>query len=751
MSPKQISFLTSHAEGAWSANQQRHFEGKPFEADITAMPFYGETTGEQARLRASAEAMESLRSALTRSRPASPSKRPEVSDSSKAAGTSEVADDRPSATIGAPAAPSLPSPAKKKHRPNALSFLDPDSPAIITTESITRVVAEAASRQQRTEHVANAMPLARAATPPPDEASLADAASRTPSIDSDSSVSTSTSTSSSPVQGPDPDSDAATSPETSDNGDNGDDGDDGDAGSPTPKPTPTAGVELRMPDFSSIAANMSVNSSLTGKASQSIDSEQGRPASHSHLHPQAHTHLRTQSQAKAHVAKQQRKYRAYRYGTPEMPRGKANLPHLPPSALNPRVPASGHVKHLPRAEKLPLTGYELLASELSSHSSHIMKFRRGSMGAVSIKSSHSTRSTHSNPGSNSGSSAGSMGAQYPIKPLYRKFEALNHRILLHLQDELSELEEQLHRLDTADTQTRRLQNSFLPASRRAEVLAGGELQWHKADILGKIGYKLGQYNHVLSSFTETQHLASPSLSDINDYRSYLDTQQPIAEIETRFLDATDDLVTLETSRINKGPSSGLDSPSSSSSGSEESLSPSYLQTLSEDALDPMGRRRPLFHTLCTPPSPAPSSKSDTSLSSAPSSHATRPATAIFDKECVYPSSSDVKGAADDNAAASLMPAAPVPTSTGDFHHLVVATAVAVLVPVLTFALIPDFVGRMAVVLLVAFTVFGVQVQAGTVRITALDEATPSQKSGRDLLYCAAVYAAVMAVVASVCA
>jgi hypothetical protein len=144
------------------------------------------------------------------------------------------------------------------------------------------------------------------------------------------------------------------------------------------------------------------------------------------------------------------------YGTPEMPRGNANLPHLPPSALQPRLPglAQGHVKHLPRAEKLPLTGYELLASKLS---------------------------------------AGSPGGS-TIKPIYRRFEALNHRLLLHLQDELSELEEQLHRLDTADTQRRRAQEGILPASRRSEYLAGGELQWHKADILGKIGFKLGQYS-----------------------------------------------------------------------------------------------------------------------------------------------------------------------------------------------------------------------------------------------------------------
>ncbi|KAK1996840.1 hypothetical protein LX36DRAFT_537197, partial [Colletotrichum falcatum] len=154
------------------------------------------------------------------------------------------------------------------------------------------------------------------------------------------------------------------------------------------------------------------------------------------------------------AAQRQQDYRSY--GTPEMPRGNANFPHLPPNALQPRLPAvhHGHPKHLPRAEKLPLTGYQLIASKLCA--------------------TDSDRSS--------------------IKPIYRRFEALNHRLLLHLQDELAELEEQLHRLDTADTQTRRLQNCILPASRRQDALTAGELQWHKTDVLGKIGYKISQYS-----------------------------------------------------------------------------------------------------------------------------------------------------------------------------------------------------------------------------------------------------------------
>lgn len=165
--------------------------------------------------------------------------------------------------------------------------------------------------------------------------------------------------------------------------------------------------------------------------------------------------------AAAAAHRQQHDYRSY--GTPEMPRGTANLPHLPPNALQPRLPGihNGHTpKHLPRAEKLPLTGYELMASKLCT------------------------------PSTAADADAGRLG----IKPIYRRFEALNHRLLLHLQDELAELEEQLHRLDTADTQTRRMQNCFLPASRRQDALTAGELQWHKTDVLGRIGYKISQYS-----------------------------------------------------------------------------------------------------------------------------------------------------------------------------------------------------------------------------------------------------------------
>jgi hypothetical protein len=154
----------------------------------------------------------------------------------------------------------------------------------------------------------------------------------------------------------------------------------------------------------------------------------------------------------------------HQFGTPNMQRGSANLPHIPSTALSPRHQQHIKKRPLPRAERLPVTGYELLASQLSSR-------------PVASDPEHGDR----------------------IKPIYRKFEALNHRVLLHLQDELSELEEQLHRLDLSDTQSRRTAQDIIPASRRASAAAGGDLQWHKTDVLGKIGFKLAQYSKSTSS------------------------------------------------------------------------------------------------------------------------------------------------------------------------------------------------------------------------------------------------------------
>ncbi|KAK1757101.1 hypothetical protein QBC47DRAFT_297930 [Echria macrotheca] len=366
----------------------------------------------------------------------------------------------------------------------------------------------------------------------------------------------------------------------------------------------------------------------------------------------------------------------HKYGTPEMARGPAKHPHLPPKDLQPRIsaPGQGHAKHLPRAEKLPMSGYELLAAKLSSPDSS--RSRRRSYSSNKTPSTEETETAQ-------------------IRPIYRRFETLNHRLLLHLQDELSELEEQLHRLDTADTQTRRLANCILPASRRAEFMAGGELQWHRTDILGKIGFKLGQYNHVLTTFKETQSLPSASLSDIETYRTYLATQNPIAEIETRFLDPADDLVCL--AQVSRGGRASTSSCSSSGS--------------TEDMLTPMPLKMTFGFSEREPSPTAGSGSGSGSGSSRKSSFGfgTSPSPTTR-----YQSAGERKGEEDVSGKEEVVEdrlqeggkvgrgrKGPGPGPAGQLAGL---AALAIVAPILAFPLVADFVGRMAVVLVVGLAV-----------------------------------------------
>ncbi|GAW17774.1 hypothetical protein ANO14919_072410 [Xylariales sp. No.14919] len=326
------------------------------------------------------------------------------------------------------------------------------------------------------------------------------------------------------------------------------------------------------------------------------------------------------------------KIRRQSYGTPEMPRGNIQHPHVSQEDLTPRAPNQHFTKHL-RPERPPLTGHELLASRLSA----TLVYRSGP----------------------------------PLRPIYRRFETLNHRILLHLQDEICELEEQLRRLDAVDTQNRRLPNGIIPASRRAESMSSSELHWHKTDILGKIGFKLEQYNRVLSSFRETLSLSAPSSADLQEYRGFLSSYAPIAEIETQFLDATDDLVYL-------------------------GYSDEDVATNEDDVITPVSR-------------------SDIT------DFQPRRRVSIL-------SQSDISRRYDGGRTPSPdQEVAPqVQSAVQDQHvmnkqllmHLSIATAVAITLPILTFLVIPGFIGRMTVACLVGIGVLGALVQGEVMKFQA---------------------------------
>ncbi|RYO95244.1 hypothetical protein DL766_008660 [Monosporascus sp. MC13-8B] len=348
---------------------------------------------------------------------------------------------------------------------------------------------------------------------------------------------------------------------------------------------------------------------------------------------------------------EQGKPRRHSHGAPDIPYADANLPHLSPNVATPRAPNQGPFTYPPRADKLPLTGYELLASQLST------------------------------------GCANRVGR--PLRPIYRRFEALNHRVLLYIQDELCELEEQLHQLDAVDTQDRRLQSCILPASRRAAQQAGSDLHWHRMDILGKIGFKLEQYNNVLASFRNTQYFPTPSLADIRDYRGFLATHRPLAEAETHFLDAADDLVCVD--------------------GGEDS------DDFPDDDND-------------APATPMPRAESDLRSAGRPgASELGSPKSQIWRPQNVSEQAVDACRRVNNEHPMLL------PLSIG-------ATGVVIL-PVLTFAVIPGYLGRMAVVVLVVVGALAAVLQGNLGELG----------NTRDKCIIAGCYGAVMAVLAGVMA
>jgi len=80
-----------------------------------------------------------------------------------------------------------------------------------------------------------------------------------------------------------------------------------------------------------------------------------------------------------------------------------------------------------------------------------------------------------------------------LKPIYRKFEMLNNRMLLYLQDEIAEMEGQLRELDEAIAHEEQ-RIGQRPASRRAEAKLPSQLQWHRMELLGRSFAKVEQYS-----------------------------------------------------------------------------------------------------------------------------------------------------------------------------------------------------------------------------------------------------------------
>lgn len=86
-------------------------------------------------------------------------------------------------------------------------------------------------------------------------------------------------------------------------------------------------------------------------------------------------------------------------------------------------------------------------------------------------------------------------------PLYRRFESVNHRVLLHLQDEISQMEEDLHTLDEYEEMHRvataeQEGTKPLPASRRVDIQSQAypSLHYRRMDLMAALVQKTEQYS-----------------------------------------------------------------------------------------------------------------------------------------------------------------------------------------------------------------------------------------------------------------
>ncbi|KAK6838860.1 hypothetical protein RU639_000310 [Aspergillus parasiticus] len=142
-----------------------------------------------------------------------------------------------------------------------------------------------------------------------------------------------------------------------------------------------------------------------------------------------------------------------------------------------------------------------------------------------------------------------------LPPLYRRFEDLNHRVLLYLQDEIAQMEEELHVLDEYEEMHRvataeQEGTNIVPASRRMDVAqaqAYSSLHYRREEVMAALVQKTQQYNNSLSAYSKvTQTLPSASDKDIDTYRTWMKENVPIAAAETRFLEHNKDLISLTT-------------------------------------------------------------------------------------------------------------------------------------------------------------------------------------------------------------
>ncbi|KAL8723959.1 MAG: hypothetical protein Q9181_007058 [Wetmoreana brouardii] len=136
-----------------------------------------------------------------------------------------------------------------------------------------------------------------------------------------------------------------------------------------------------------------------------------------------------------------------------------------------------------------------------------------------------------------------------LKPIYRKFEMLNNRILLYLQDEISALETEIEELDALVTREEQCMSGLVKQAKHST-----RSQQRRVELMGECAAKVNMYNQALLSYSSlTQTLSTSSHTDITVYRKWITKHKAVAESEASFLRHRHDLVTVPPNRIHVTP------------------------------------------------------------------------------------------------------------------------------------------------------------------------------------------------------
>lgn len=127
----------------------------------------------------------------------------------------------------------------------------------------------------------------------------------------------------------------------------------------------------------------------------------------------------------------------------------------------------------------------------------------------------------------------------PAFTVFRRFTLLRTRLLLHKQDKLAALEEQLELVDASEPRP-----LFRGCLRR-------DLNQARGDLMGKIGIALQEYETMIQRHEQFLALQAPSARDLTNLRNWVGETACIASEETAYL-WKNDVITL-----NGGPAADL--------------------------------------------------------------------------------------------------------------------------------------------------------------------------------------------------